>query len=341
MKRSLFIAALSTLAAGSALAQSSVTIYGRLNESVERQKVGSTSTTAVVDAQSRIGFKGTEDLGGGLKAFFLIEHGFSADTGAANSVFWGRESNVGLSHASFGSLRLGNMGPTAAYFATADYISMHNHDTGTSADAFYLYPGDARNTIAYKTPNFGGLEVEYQLGLREATGASNTQTLAANYVSGPLHLGASYVNGPLTIGTDTYNDSKEFGVRALIELGAVTVGTYYIRNQFEDSPTDPGFSYKRDAFRLSGMFTTGPLELHANLGLAGKVKANGSSEGGTDAKQYTLGVNYNLSKRTKVYAFYTKVDNGENIAYNPGRFALANAAGDNLQSIAIGVRHNF
>jgi hypothetical protein len=79
MKRSLFVAALATLAAGSALAQSNVTIWGRLNETVERQKVGGTSTTALVDSNSRLGFRGTEDLGGGLSANFLIEHRFSAD----------------------------------------------------------------------------------------------------------------------------------------------------------------------------------------------------------------------------------------------------------------------
>ena len=337
MKRSLFIAALSTLAAGSALAQSSVTIYGRLNETVERQKDGSTSTTQVVNNASRIGFKGTEDLGGGLKAFFLIEHGFNADTGTASGAFWGRESNVGLTHSSLGTLRLGNMGPTAAYFATADYISMHNHDTGTSSDAFYLYPGDARNTIAYKTPTFAGLQAEYQLGLRESTaaGTKNTQTLALNYDAGPLHLGASLVKGPTTFDGDTYADSQEIGLRALYEMGAFTIGSYWARNDLEGAVTLPGVEAKRDTFRVSGMFTTGALEFHANVGLAGKFKVNGTSADGTDAKQFTLGVNYNLSKRTKVYGFYTKVDNKANANY------YSSAPGNDFQSLAVGVRHNF
>lgn len=330
MKRSLFIAAISTLAAGSALAQSSVTIYGRLNETVERQKDGSTSSTRVVNNASRIGFKGTEDLGGGLKAFFLIEHGFNADTGSVSGAFWGRESNVGLTHSSLGTLRLGNMGPTAAYFATADYVSFHNHDTGTSSDAFYLYPGDARNTIAYKTPTFAGLDAEFQLGLRE-TAAENTQTLAVNYVGGPLHLGAGYVNGPVTIDGVTYNDAQELGLRAMVELGAFTVGTYWARNEGKIAGSD----VERDTFRVSGMFTTGPLELHANVGLASKIKVSGSSSDGTDAKQFTLGVNYNLSKRTKVYGFYTKVDNKANIAYS------SSADGFDFQSFAVGIRHNF
>jgi predicted porin len=333
MKRSLLIAALSTVAAGSALAQSSVTVYGRLNETVERQKDGDVSSTKVVDNASRIGFKGSEDLGGGLKANFLIEHGFNADTGTANGAFWGRESWVGLSGA-FGAVRLGNMGPTAAYFATADYISMHNHDTGTSSDAFYLYPGDVRNTIAYKTPTFGGLDAEVQFGLKEA-GVKNTTVLAVNYVGGPLHLGLGVVNGPTTFDGDTFNKSREIGLRALYEIGAVTIGTYYARNQVDESPTAPGIEAKRNTFRVSGMFTTGALELHANVGLASKFKVNGDSIDGTDAKQFTLGANYNLSKRTKVYGFYTKVDNKENVNY------YSSAAGDDFSSLAVGIRHNF
>ena len=89
-------AAVATLAGTSALAQSSVTIYGRLNTTVERQKDGDESLTVLQNNASRIGFKGTEDLGGGLKASFVLEHGFSADTGAAAATFWGRESTVGL-----------------------------------------------------------------------------------------------------------------------------------------------------------------------------------------------------------------------------------------------------
>ena len=78
MKRSIFLAALATLTSGAALAQSSVTVYGRLNVSAERQKDGDTTINALQNNASRIGFKGTEDLGGGLKASFLLEHGFNS-----------------------------------------------------------------------------------------------------------------------------------------------------------------------------------------------------------------------------------------------------------------------
>lgn len=335
MKRSLFLAAVATLAGTSALAQSSVTIYGRLNTTVERQKDGDVSETVLQNNASRIGFKGTEDLGGGLKASFLLEHGFNVDTGSqSQAAFWARESWVAL-EGGFGRVRLGNMGPTAAYFTTADYISMHNHDTGTSSDAFYLYPGDARNMIAYNSPNYGGVTVEAQVGLAESTNPRKTIVLAANYVGGPLHLGASYVtapNGTIAGGATADDKATEFGLRALYEMGPITVGAYFINNKEEDAL---GGELKRNAYRVSAMYTMGASEFHANVGVAGKIKANGATVDDSNATQFTLGYNYNLSKRTKVYGFYTQVDNKANAAYS------VSAAGTKFSSFAAGVRHNF
>ncbi|MFT3955105.1 MAG: porin [Piscinibacter sp.] len=334
MKRSLFLAALATLASGTALAQSSVTVYGRLNVTVERQKDGDTSITALQNNASRIGFKGTEDLGGGLKASFLLEHGFNPDTGTQSQTgFWARESWVGL-EGGFGKVRLGNMGPTAAYFATADYISMHNHDTGTSSDAFYPYTGDVRNTIAYTSPTVAGFTGEAQLGLAENTYKRKTIVLAANYDAGPLHLGAGYVSAPAgtaAAGFTKDDKSSEFGVRGLYELGAFTVGAYFVNTKTDAA----GVESKRNLLRFSGMYAMGANEFHVNYGIAGKAKVNGATVDDSNASQFTLGYNYNLSKRTKVYAFYTQVDNKDNAAYS------VSTAGTKFSSFAAGVRHNF
>ena len=321
MKRSLFLAALSTLAAGSALAQSNVTIYGRLNETVERQKVGDTSTTVLNDNASRLGFKGTEDLGGGLKANFLIEHRFNADTGTTNGAFWSGDSWVGLS-SGFGDLRLGRM-ISAAYFATADYISYHNHDTGTSADALYSLGFQnwvTNNKISYTTPSLAGATVELQYSLRESTTTGNNSTdLAVNYGIGNLALGAGFTK---------LGDNKQFAVRGQYTMGDFTFGGYVQRTGFKDTYVDGG---KATIVRLSGMYAMGASEFHANVGLAGKI--DGVAD--TDAKQFTVGYNYNLSKRTKAYTYYTKVDNKAASAYQSG------AADADFSSLAVGVRHNF
>jgi predicted porin len=322
MKRSLLIAALSTVAAGSALAQSSVTVYGRLNESIENQKnfTSDGDKTVLQNNASRLGFKGVEDLGGGLKAGFFLEHRFSADTGVAASPFWAGDSYVSLGSASFGEVKLGRI-TSAAYYATADYVSLHNHDTGTSEDKLYTYLSHNRNTVAYTTPNFGGFTLEGSVAAGEgeviAPGVTQEKVynLAANYDIGGLHLGAGYEKNA---------DDKQYAIRALYELGAFTFGGYYQRSDLEGLGN-------RNAFRLSGMYTLGASEFHLNAGFADEW----SNVADSDAKQYTVAYNYNLSKRTKVYAFYTKVDNSSNAAY------FNDVAGRDPSSLALGIRHNF
>ena len=94
MKKIALVAAIAALAAPAAFAQSSVTLWGRINTTVESQKVGAGDRKVVVaNNASRLGFKGQEDLGGGLKASFALEHGLNSDNGAATGDFWGREAS--------------------------------------------------------------------------------------------------------------------------------------------------------------------------------------------------------------------------------------------------------
>jgi predicted porin len=310
MKRILVLAA-TTVVAGAALAQSTpITIYGRANVTVERQKLNGATTTALVNNASRIGFKGTEDLGGGLKAGFILEHGWNIDTGLPSGSFWGRQSEVNLS-SGFGMLRMGTY-TSEAYFATADYISMHNHDTGPSSDALYAYLGRNVNKVAYRTPSMGGATVEAAMSLKE-NGTNHTYDLAANWQGGPLHLGAGY---------EKNGSANQFAVRGLLEMGAVTVGAYVQRDK-NGWAANAG---SRTTVRLSAMYAMGKAELHANVGVAGKYSKIADSE----ANQLTLGYNYNLSKRTKVYGYYTRVDDDKKL-YTGGDFS----------SYAIGLRHNF
>lgn len=191
------LAVLAVLGSTTVMAQSSVTIYGRINTTIERQKIGDESVSKMENNSSRWGMRGVEDLGGGLKAGFVLESGFASDTGMGSSstgaLTFGRQSEVNLS-GNFGMLRLGNFFP-GSYFATADYVSMHNHDTGSSSDALYFDPvwfasglGTA-NKISYTTPNFGGLTVEGSVSMHEKATAlakkKNGYDLAANYNVGP------------------------------------------------------------------------------------------------------------------------------------------------------------
>jgi predicted porin len=310
MKHSIFVAAIGILAAGSALAQSSVTIYGRLNVTAEDQSVEGVKTKVLNNNASRLGFSGVEDLGGGLKATFLLEHRFAVDTGATSaSDFYAGDSVLGLS-GGFGTLRMGRI-TSEAYYATADYIGMINHDTGTSADALYAYIGDNKNTIAYNT-DIGALSLYAAVSAGEGRpGVEKTMDLAARYDLGALKFGFGY---------QKQDQANQYAVRASYEMGAATIGAYVQRDK------NVYGSGNRTNFRLTGMYVIGAGELHASYGKADDY----SNINDSDASQITLGYNYNLSKRTKVYGYVNKNSAGESNPYLP-----------DSRNIAVGVRHNF
>ena len=311
MKKTLIFAAVATLVAGSALAQSSVTIYGRLNVTAEAIERNGVKTKQLINNASRLGFKGTEDLGGGLKANFLLEHRFAVDTGTVPNDFWAGDSYVGLS-GGFGGVRLGRI-TSEAYYATADYISMNNHDTGTSSDAFYAYLGNNKNKIAYNTNSLGGLVIHAAIAAGEGNRANKVWDLAATYDIGSLSLGAGYEKNDL--------NANQYAIRGLYTAGPFVVGAYV---QKDKDGYGANFG-SRTTFRLTGAYNVGNSEFHVGYGEAGDYSRVANSS----AEQLVLGYNYNLSKRTKVYGYYTDVDNGR-----------ANIYG-NLTTLAVGVRHNF
>jgi predicted porin len=327
MNNRLALAVLALVGGSTAFAQSSVTLYGRVNTTVERQEIGNVKMTTLSNNNSRFGFKGVEDLGGGLTAGFQLESGFQSDTGASNPVFFGRHSEVNLS-GGFGTVRLGNFFP-ASYFASADYVSMHNHDTGSSSDALYYDPvwfggPGTGNKIAYRTPKLGGFSLEGAVVLNEqpaGAGGRNGYDLAANYAMGPLDLGAGY---------SSVNSNSQYSLRALYSVGQFAFGGYYQRNKDANQilPTGAG---TRNNIRLAGSYTLGASEFHVNVGRAGSYGNIADS----DATQYTVGYNHNLSKRTKVYGYFTRVNNSSNATYMTG------VAGTGFSSVAVGIRHNF
>ncbi|MBB2778084.1 UNVERIFIED_ORG: putative porin [Comamonas terrigena] len=338
------LAVLAVCGTSAAMAQSSVNVYGRINTTVENQKIGSTSTSVMNSNSSYLGFRGTEDLGNGLKAGFQLEGNFGSDNGSGYN--FQRHSEVNLS-GSFGTVRMGKFN-VGSYLATADYISMHNHDTGSSSDALYAYVFPEGNQISYRSPEFSGMTAEFNYGFGEKADRDASLPGVRNPSANGEHKGAfdaalNYNNGPLGLGlgytqakTNDLGDSlkeQQLGLRASYTINSLTLGAYY---QYYKADAD-AFDTKRHAYRLAAMYTLGASEFHVNVGRAQSYK--GDLDGSkTSATQWTLGYNYNLSKRTKVYGYFTKINNGDDASY--GIPATANA-GDNFRSIAVGVRHLF
>ena len=158
--RRLALTGLAALSATAAQAQTgSLQIYGRINASVERFKIGDQPVVfGLRDNDSLFGLRGEEDLGGNLRAGFVLEGGVAVDRGAISSDgFFGRKSEVNLS-GRFGMLRLGTL-ISEAYYATADRVNPHNYDTGASADALYAYVSNGKNHISWRLPSWQRLTV--------------------------------------------------------------------------------------------------------------------------------------------------------------------------------------
>ena len=349
------LAVLAVCGTSAALAQSSVTLYGRVNTSIEHQKLGNASATGLVSNSSYIGFRGTEDLSNGLKAGFILEGGFQSDDGSGFNGF-GRQSELNLS-GDFGLLRLGNFDPYS-YSVTADAISMHNHDTGPTADMLYdgvLWGG---NKIAYRTPTIAGFDAEIQYKFGEKSSLDYTDPdgdktkdvkgawenkggwdLGVNYANGPLGLGFGYSEYKKNAVAAGFSNEKnsQFALRASYELGDLTLGAYYQQQKFKKADS----SEKRNVYRLAAKYVIGASELHANVGRADKWKVNGAKEGKA-ATQWTLAYNYNLSKRTKVYALYSNINNAQESEIGKGSFNLSTQEESyKFRTFGVGVRHLF
>jgi predicted porin len=338
MKKLVLAAALASAFAGSAFAQSSVTLYGRINTTIEFQDNETIDKTVMRNTASRWGLRGNEDLGGGLSAFFQLESGFGSDDGSGTGGF-NRDAFVGLKSNTLGQLKFGKIFLGPLYASTIDYIGVFNHDTGTtSEDNVYTLPIGFNNAVEYTSPTFGGFSFILFANASEAGLASFGNYLSAaktyegviNYDIDGLHLAGGYSKSEDVLGNDAI---EGFSLAAAYTLGPVLLGLAY-------ENTDVTGLGKRDQVTGTAMYTLGASEFHLSVGWAGEWDNVADS----DALQYTVGYNYNLSKRTKVYAFYHAMDNKSGTAGAIVYGGTANVpaiAGQTFSSIGLGIRHNF
>lgn len=325
MKKSLLALAVLGAFAGAASAQSSVTLYGRVdlgiqnsNKSQFTQSGGLNSSLLSgahesADAQmveggaSRLGFRGVEDLGNGLKANFNLEHRFTADTGVQSGGRQWTQSWVGLSSDSFGEVRLGrDYTPARDVAVAADPFGFETVGRAGSLHSLLgLSPERFDNAISYKTPNFAGFTAKGAFSLKEENNQvpgnkENAFGVSLNYNNGPLAIAAAYEDA----GTQTPAGLTGAAGAAETKLGLVTAAYDFgvVRPMLLVS--------KGTADNAAGVEiadrTTVQLGLTAPLA-GGEVKAvalrTKIEDGGADDKitKFGLGYHYFLSKRTKLY----------------------------------------
>lgn len=342
MKKSLI--ALAVLASsGAAMAQSSVTLYGVVDTSVAYVK-GQESVSGLLNsgnATSRLGFRGTEDLGNGLKANFVLEGQVDPDNGGGFD--FKRQSTVGLS-GSFGEVRLGRA-LTASYNAVSRYDLFGTVGLGSTlawAGSQTGYQNRSNNMISYISPKFSGFGVgiDYGFGEKEANRDGRNMGVGATYDNGPLSLGLGYdrqnnVSNPDAGIANT--DLKTWQLGGSYNFGVAKLLAFYKNTKYNEVATGDDFTLK-----------TYNLGVSVPVGAAGEVKATYNnykiSDNGGKANQFSLGYVHNMSKRTAVYGTYAYLKNKDGATFDlNGAFTGVNGANDSgkMHGLQVGIRHAF
>lgn len=356
MKKSILaLAALGALA-GTASAQTSVTIYGVIDAGFVAERGGASGSvnklTSGVASGSRLGFKGTEDLGGGLTALFLLENGFSVDTGGLGQggLLFGRQAYAGLG-GGFGTVTLGRQ-------YTPQYLTLAFADpfgTGMAGDAANIMPntGNASsrmdNAIKYVTPALGGFTGELAYGFGEVAddnSAGRQIGLAVAYKGGPLGVRLGYHNRNNDTATvKNTDDGKSTLLAATYDFGVAKAhAAYGVNKGLNSSPlrntSNPfGSAVAPTASTDSADWLIGAtIPFGASTVLVSYVHKNDKNATNRDASQWAIGYRYALSKRTDLYAAYASISNKNGAGYTVGS-AIEAGSGD--KAFNFGIRHSF
>lgn len=332
---------------GAAYAQTNVSIYGVVDAGIAWEKDFSAAedTWRLQSGQqsgSRIGFKGTEDLGSGLSAIFTLENGFNADDGTLGqgSRLFGRQAWVGLT-GGFGSVRMGRQ-QTPLYYAldAVDPFGINLAGNAQRVFGYGLYAADplsrTDNSITYTTPNFSGFTATVLYGFGEQPDDTSLRQQAS--------LGVAYVNGPINV-QFVYHDANTLTLPTTAT--AFGTGTPDVKNIFLGGTFDFGVAKLHAAVAdgegespgITRDFRNYLVGASAPVG-AGTVMASwvrndlrDLPEGVSD--QFAIGYSHPLSKRTNFYTSYGQTKNDDQVRLN----AFANGATGKVFNV--GVRHRF
>ena len=335
------LAALMGATSMSATAQSSVTIYGILDMYVQYGR-GNRTETAIQSggiSSSRLGFKGSEDLGDGNKAVFVLESGILADTGAyaQGGLPFGRQAYVGLSSSTHGSLTLGRQ--YVPQYNTLDAADPFGTGAGSAAESGVVSTiSRANNSVLYTSPNLGSFSAKGMVALGEI-GTAGSQS------NGNLYAGSvKYAPGALTLEAAVSQFKRATNAAPDVYFGLLTAGYdfgifkltggYQRVNNLGGSPAQD-----RDEAFAGVLVPVGNDTFSAGIG-AGRAK----DVDGSTASQWTLGYTHPLTKRTKLYAFATHINNGSATAYTATAatgLGPTTSAGRDVSALLLGIRHAF
>jgi general bacterial porin, GBP family len=389
MIRSVVSAAVLSLWAGASYAQSSVTLYGIIDTAViygnnEKTAQGGHSGIEMNSggiSGSRFGFRGREDLGGGLSAIFDLEDGFSSANGKLSNsgVLFGRQAYVGLSSTQYGTVTLGRR-----YSFMSEYVSpLSAEGTGWGGNlADHPFDNDdmirhvsIQNSIRFDSVRYRGLQVGGMYGFSNEPGQfSNNRaySVGARYANGPVSLAAAFeqidraatpaadlnANGAVTTadGDAVITGGREqiWGVGGKYSFGASSIGfvwthssTNNVTSVWQSGSLAPllGNNLRFDNFEINGRyFVTHALSLAAAYTLTDGHFDSASANLNPTWHEAIVQADYSFSRRTDVYleSFYQMVTGGGGMsAFNASIFNVPASANNRQLLFVVGMRHRF
>jgi predicted porin len=322
-------------AAGIAGAQDNIQIYGSIDAGLTFERggaAGSVNKLATgVTGGNRLGFRGTEDLGGGLDAHFVLENGYLVDTGTLGQggLLFGRQAYVGIK-GNFGTVNLGRQ--YSPHFYALGFVA-DPFGSGLSGQANNVMDQDTirtNNALLYATPAFGGVSADLMYAPGEVAGDNSLgRTLGGSlkYAAGSLNLILAHHNrNGATAGVAKTKNT--------LLAGTYDFGTFKLHAAVgkNEGPASLGSPDNREA--LIGA----TIPFGASKVLLSYIRKDDRTAANVDARQFGIGYTYNLSKRTYLYAAYATISDNRGLLYKVGN---ASDLGTGDKAFNLGVRHNF
>ncbi|WP_321936354.1 porin [Paraburkholderia sp. J8-2] len=380
MKKRLVAALVTAATAAPAMAQSSVTLYGLIDEglSYTNNEQGSNKFEVVSGTMqgSRWGLRGTEDLGGGLKTIFQLENGFNASTGklGQGGLMFGRQAWVGVSSDTYGSVTLGRqydsvvnyLAQTTANGAWGGFLFSHPYDNDNTDNSFRL-----NNTVKYTSPTVAGFKFGGTYSFSNDTNFANNRmySFGGQYSVGGLVLAAAYMEGnnPSSTATGAVNNGGDenfvgsklriFGAGATYNFGSAQVGLSY-SNTFVGDPTTSGYvgkivpasgtlsNLRYQNFEINGRYAVTPALFLGAMYTYTHSNFNTTVEKlNPNYQMVGLQADYYLSKRTDVYALgvyqHVSGDRTGSVLDYAYLFGSNTSSTQNQVVARVGIRHKF
>ena len=360
MNKSLLAAALLAAGITPAFAQNSVSIYGIVDAGLVREMGGTTNATKIssgVASVSRIGFRGTEDLGSGMSALFVLETGYKTDTGEVDTAgtIFNRQALLGLK-SEFGTVTLGRQ--YTPYYSTITAVA-DPFAAGLSGSAKNLLPASGSNvrtsnTVMVVSPKIAGVtgEVAYSVGEQAGSNSAGRQVGGAlTYAIEKLNVRLAYNNrnSDVAATTGVVAVSRDVGSNTLLaanyDFGIVKAyAAFGVDKGYNSAPLPNTSNPFGSTIRPTASTNSTDLLIGATVPLgegtviASVLNKNDKTSFDQDATQVAVGYVYALSKRSSIYTSYGKIKNRRGAGYTVGN---GTDAGSGDAAYNVGVRHAF